>query len=262
MISKILRAYCEAYDTDTLFSNSGIARKAGHVQRVRQFIVDYPNLFLTPEMNYELAVIVAQHHDDGRYLQYQQTQKLDDSLFSHEQAGVQMLNNFCLSLGLSLEALPEDVCILKDVMQYHSKLEHTDRSTISTASIPYIKAVEAADSLDNSMSCVSYLKINYYGDEKGLSYEHHISDEVWNFYQSGTKFNKIKFCKTYDEYILFAGMLAIHSLKKYGKLAQTLFKSPGFGYPSILEGFREIFSELLLEDDAERAYKIMSGYVN
>lgn len=261
MLSNILQKYHETHRAEILFANSGIARKAGHVQRVKGLIKDYPNFFLDSSMDFELALICAEHHDDGRLLQYEQTGKLDDNFFSHQSAGLQMLHNFCLANKVPPTFAPQDIQILGDVMMYHGKLEQISSTIISPQSMPYVKAISKADILENSMSCVSYLKQNYYGNEKNLSYEHYISAEVWEFYTTGTLFSKIDFCKTYDEYILFAGTLVISSIKKYDTLAKKLFRSPGFGYPSILEGFHDIFDELLLKEDAEKAYQIMYYYV-
>lgn len=261
MLSHLLQQYHTSHRAEELFANTGVSRKAGHVQRVAELFRDHIDFFLDQSMDPELAIICAEHHDDGRLLQYEKTGQLNDHEFSHQDAGTQMVEEFCIANGYVAEDVPEDVRILSDVMKYHGKLDYIDQSSISLSSIPYIRAITAVDELENSMSCVSYLKRNYYQDEKGLSFEHSISPEVWHFYETGTKFDKMKLCHTYDEYILFAGMLAINSIKKYGVLAQELFKAPGFGYDSILDGFRDIFYELLLEKDAEKAYQIMRGYV-
>lgn len=261
MLSPILQAYHNSHRCAELFQTPGISHKAGHVQRVSELFEHYPELFISHKMDAELAKTCAEHHDDGRLLQYQKTGKLDDSKFSHQDTGAQMLDEFCMANGARFGEFPEDVLILRNVMLYHGKVDYVDNSQILPASLPYVKAVTAADELENSMSCVSYLKRNYYNDEKGLSFEHRISSEVWHWYSEGQKFNKLKYCTTYDEYILFAGMLAINSIKKYGQIAKELFKQPGFGYPSILIGFHDIFYELLLPEDAEMAYQIMYAYV-
>lgn len=261
MLSPILQAYHNSHRSTELFQESGISRKAGHVQRVSKLFEDYPELFISSEMDAELAKICAEHHDDGRLLQYQKTRKLDDSKFSHQDAGAQMLDEFCITHGVRFSEFPEDILILRNVMLYHGSIDYVDNSQVLPVSLPYVKAVTAADELENSMSCVSYLKRNYYNDEKKLSFEHRISPDVWHWYSEGQKFNKLKYCTTYDEYILFSGMLAIYSIKKYGQIAKWLFKQPGFDYPSILIGFHDIFYELLLPEDAKMAYQIMYAYV-
>lgn len=261
MLSSICSAYHDAHRCTQLFQTPGIERKAGHVQRVTQLLREFPDLFISAEMDAELTLICGEHHDDGRLLQYQQTGKLDDKHFSHQDAGAKMLDEFCIVNGTSFCNFPEDVLILRNVMLYHGKIDYVDIRQILPASIPYVRAITAVDELENSTSCVSYLKREYDNDEKSLSYEHRISPEVRRWYANGEKFNKLKYCTTYDEYILFAGMLAINALKQYGEVSQTLFKKPAFGYDSISMGFHEVFHELLLPQDADWAYHIMHQYI-
>lgn len=257
MLSPILQAYHNTHRCVELFQGTGISRKASHVQRVAQFFEDYSQYFITSKMEPELAKLCAEHHDDGRWLQYQKTSKLDDNQFSHQEAGAQLLDEFCLANGLSVEEYPEDVLILRDVMRFHGKVNYVDSSEILPISLPYVQAVTAADELEISQSCISYLKRNYYNDEKALSYVHYISPEIWQWFSEGQKFDKLKHCTTYDEYIIFSATLAVNTIKQYGKMVQDLFKQPGFGYPSILAGFHDIFYELLLPEDAMWAYQIM-----
>ncbi len=261
MLSHVCSTYHFAHRCTQLFQASGIEWKAEHVQRVVKLFKDFPDLFISPEMDPELTLICAEHHDDGRKFQYQRTGKLDDNHFSHQDAGAQMLDEFCIAHGTSFANFPKDVLILRNVMLYHGKLDYVDIGLLLPESISYIKAVTTVDELENGMSCISYLKREYDNDEKGLSYEHRISPQVRKCYTKGEKFNKLKYCTTYDEYILFAGMLAINVLKQYGSVAQTLFKKPGFGYSSISIGFYTVFHELLLSEDADWAYSIMHQYI-
>lgn len=261
MLSPACYAYHNAHRCTQLFQSPEINRKSGHVQRVVKLFEDFPDLFISSEMDRELSLICAEHHDDGRMLQYQKTSNLDDMHFSHQDAGAQMLDEFCITNGTPFCEFPKDIIILRNVMLYHGKLDYVDIGHLIPESIPYVIAVTAADELENSMSCVSYLKCEYDNDEKGLSYEHYISSEVRDWYAKGEKFNKQKYCTTYDEYVLFAGMLAVHVLKRYGSVARELFKKPGFGYSSISMGFYTVFHELLLPKDADWAYSVMHQYI-
>ncbi len=261
MASELLLMYHEQHRAAKLFAGTGISRKAYHVQQVTDFVKMYPQLFVTPGMKHELAILFAEHHDDGRFLQFQTIGSLSDRQFSHREAGAQMLDAFCKEHLPSGREIPQDVLFLRAVMLYHGQLCKFDTTTVPASSIPYIMAISAADELENSMSCVSYLKRNYYDDEKKLSYDDTISDEVWSFYETATKFDKMLYCHTYAEYILFAATLAVCSCHKYGNFAKDLFKLPGYGYMSTLEGFHDIFFELLSEQDACRAYEILRHYI-
>jgi len=256
-ISALFEKYHE--ENKNLYTDAGIYRKWEHAHRVADLIQHYPQHLQTPHP--ELAYFLALHHDDGRARQFKLTGALDDRKMHHCIAGERHLQHFIEREGRSWNSCPRDILILRDVLRYHGDLEGLRMSSQWIISLPYVKAITAADTLDNALSCVSYLKRNVYNDEKGLLSYKHVANFVWEHYEQGKKFDKIKHCKTYSEYIIFAATLATFCIKEYEDLTRELLKSPGFGYPSILEGYKDNFFELLSKEDAQRAYEILYNAV-
>ena len=261
MLSPVCYAYHDSHRYTQLFHHPGITEKVGHIERVIKLFEDFPTLFISYEMDRELTLICAEHHDDGRIVQFQKTGQFDDNHFPYQDAGAKMLDEFCIANGTPFRNFPEDIVILRNVMLYHGKIDFSSIGHVLPTSIPYIRAITCANDLENCISCIFHSKLHYDNDEKGLSYEHRISPEVRKWYANGEKFNKLQHCTTYDEYVLYAGMLAIKAIKQYGFVAQELFKKPDFGYSSIALGFCTIFHSLLLPQDADWAYSIMCEYI-
>ena len=67
------------------------------------------------------------------------------------------------------------------------------------------------------------------------------------------------FGSPYAEYVLFAATLMTSCIKKYD-FAKSLLLQPGYGYSSILEGYKDVFYKTLNPELANRAYKVLCGY--
>lgn len=258
MFSNMLASYHSAHPVDQLFVGK-ISRKAAHVKRVVQIVIDYPSIFMKEGMDFELLKLCAEHHDDGRAYQYEKTGVLNDAILSHQDAGAQLVREYCTAT-FGTEVFPEDVNILMAVMKYHGKLDKAEQDGISGVTLSYVEAVTIADRMDLATSCLVHLPANIENNESGFQYEHSIQPIFWENYQKGQLYNFRKICKTYDEYILFDATLATSCIREYGDIMKKRLLAPGFGYNSILEGYRCLFEKYLLPEDAARAYKILEDY--
>ena len=255
MKSATLKKYGENHNPEKDFPEA-IARKRTHVEMVTRY-VEY---FATEDMDNELLTFCARHHDDGRGSQYiDQGGKLDDRKKSHSEYGAELFLSFLHDHNLLLDSEAQ-ICL--DVIKYHGYSGSLSELPISDESRKYVEAVRSADSLENAVSCVSYLLINVKYDEKGYVEANpqidqtFVSNEVWKHFEKGEKFDKVKLCNTYAEYILFASTLATDAVRKMGKIARDIMHSSGYGYSSILEGYKYIFNEVLSKEMAPKAYKI------
>lgn len=257
MNSTTLEIYGDNHYPEEIFPDE-IARKRTHVKMV----VKYVSYFETEEMDHKLLMFCALHHDDGRGIQYiDQEGKLDDNKKSHAEYGAELFLDFVVKNGLEID--PEaQICL--DVIRYHGYPGDLRDLGISDESRKYVEAVRSADQLENAVSAVSYLLINYRYDEKGYiannpkADQTYVSEKVWEHFKKGEKFDKVKLCNTYAEYILFASTLATDVVKKLGNVARDILYSPGYGYDTIMDGYKKIFEEVLSKEMAPKAYEIFS----
>ena len=254
MKSTTLKEYGNAHGTWEF--PEGIARKRQHVAMVTEYV----KYFATEDMDYDLLKFCAEHHDDGRGIQYlDQGGKLDDRKKSHSEYGAELFSNFVQENKLEMD---EEAQICLDTIKYHGYPGNLEDLPISDTSRKYVSAVRNADQLENAVSCVSYLLINVKYDEKGYiesnpeADQTFVSERVWEFFKKREKFDKMKYCHTYAEYILFASTLATDAVHRLGKIARDIMYAPGYGYTSILEGYKHIFNEVLSKEMAPEAYAI------
>lgn len=261
-INKAILAYHEANRCDVIFSGDGLLGKKLHISNV----ISQANAIARAQhldIEYDFLAICAEHHDDGRVNQYQLLGKFWDTEISHNVLSIDRLDKFLAQQeGLEIDS---SINILRDVMLYHGRMWLTN---ISAESRPYVEVITAADDFENACSCVSYLVREKETDAKGYikanpnADQTIVSDFVWEHFCQGEKFDKMKYCTTYGEYILFAATLATSCIRKYGDIAKSALSQPGYGYSSILEGFRDVFSKTLTASVAEEAYKVLVGMIN
>lgn len=252
-INSAVLAYHNANRYYEIFSEEGLLGKKQHTKNVivqSEAIAKAKNLAL----DMDLLAICAEHHDDGRVDQYKLLGKFWDTEVSHNVLSIDRFEKFIsnednLTIDSSIE-------ILRDVMLYHGRMHLAD---LSANSLPYVEVITAADDFENALSCVSYLVKEVETDAKGYIQKNPSADQkevslfVWEHFCNGEKFDKIKFCTTYAEYILFAATLATSCIKKYGDIAKIALYQEGYGYSSIIEGYRNVFKKTLNPDMAEKA---------
>lgn len=241
---------CDALDTKRL-----------HIENVLRFTEKLFNtMYSSCEIDKELLLFCAEHHDDGRVDQYRLLEKFCDTEVSHSSLGVDRFDKWVYNNSF-VAPLNQSVQIFRDVLLYHGR----PQLCITEASKPYVYLITGADDLENAAACVSYLIREVESDAKGYCNEypkanqHFVSDFVFEHFASGEKFDKIKYCKTYAEYVLFAATLMTSCIKKYN-FAKELLLQPGYGYTSILDGYKYVFEHTLSNEMAKKAYMVLKQY--
>ena len=263
-MNKALKSYHESNRYTTIFTDKvpALATKRMHIKRVKETVRAIAQVQRST-VDKELLDILAEHHDDGRVDQYEILGNFIDTELHHCMLGAERLEAYLHENQLDFDAETE---LLWKVMMYHGRLDIAEN--ISAEEREYIELISAADDFENGTSCVSYLIREIDTDAKGYiaadpkkNQKIVTSQMIWDCYESGTKYEKIKYCHTYADYILFAGMLATNCIRRYGQIAKTALQQPGYGYNSIIEGFKTTFEYALESEDAAKAYKIMCDMI-
>lgn len=262
-MNKNLLTYHEGNRYTDIFATEGLKGKLKHVEAVIKTVNAIAD-FQHADVDRELLSVLAEHHDDGRVDQYRLLGKFWDTEVSHNVLGLDRLEKFIVRENLEVD---NEIQLLRAVMLYHGR-QHLAPQLTKEERV-YVDLVTAADDFENATSCVSYLIREAANDEKGYIAANPKADQkeitsnvIWSFYATGRKFDKMQYCKTYADYILFAGTLATGCITKYNEVAKTALMQPGYGYDTILEGFKETFEKTLTPADAERAYTILNGMLN
>ena len=261
-INEAIIKYHEKNRYTDIFQAEGLLGKKEHIKNVitlSRTLADY----LHSDLDRNFLDICSEHHDDGRVNQYELLGKFWDTKISHNSLGIDRFNKFLIDEGdFTVDTSLE---IFRDVILYHGRMK---LANLSPESKKYVEIVTAADDFENVCSCISYLLKEVETDAKGYisnnpqADQTFVSDFVFEHFKNGEKFDKIKYCNTYAEYILFVATLAIDCIKKYGNLAKLALSQPGYGYSSIILGFKDIFEKTLSSDMAKDSYKFLSSSIN
>ena len=254
-----LQLYHEANRYTTIFAADGLYGKRDHIQNVIK-LSSAIAVAQKAAVDLEKLAILAEHHDDGRVDQFRLLGKFWDNEVAHNELGADRLDKFILQNGLNMD---DDLALMRDVMLYHGRQKLA--YGLSEDTMSYINVISAGDDFENATACVSYLihevetdakgyNANVNLDQKCLTPEYAVA--IKTAFYHGQKFNKTV-CKTYADYIMFAATLATQTIRQYGELGKVAFKQPGYGYESILEGFKDVFEKCLNPDLAAWAYVMM-----
>lgn len=261
-ISSAVLEYHKANRYDKIFAKKDLLTKKLHVANVI-LIANTIAKLSHYDINDDLLAICAEHHDDGRVDQYHLLGSFIDTVVSHNVLSLNRLEHFLLQHEIS--KLDPSIKILRDVMLYHGRMWLTD---LSKESKPYVEIITAADEFENACSAISYLLTETKNDAKGYIKQNpnidqkNVSNFVWEHFCKGEKFDKIKYCSTYAEYVLFVATLAISCITNYHEIAKTAFLQEGYGYSSILEGYHHVFEHTLSPNMAKKAYHILKTKVS
>ncbi len=256
-----LSYYHEANRYDVVFAEEPLLGKKRHIENVMRLGVSIANAQNLSLDNF-LLLACLEHHDDGRADQYRLLGKFWDTEVSHNVLGIDRLDKFLQHNNLKVD---KGIEILRQVMLYHGRVHLL--ANVSGETKAYVELVTAADDFENACSCVSYLVKEVENDEKGYLKNNPnadqltVSDYVFFHFKSGEKFDKMVWCHTYAEYVLFAATLATNCIKKYGNIAKVALSQPGYGYSSILDGYHDVFEKTLSPKMVEDAYNIISSMV-
>lgn len=260
MLYNLLAKYDKENKPEDIFTGSpALETKREHVEHVEQF----GNLMFhgttKNKMDYDLFIFCLRHHDDGRVDQFKLLGKFWDTEAAHTELGVKRFNLW-LSKQNCKPKSPQ-IQIFRDVLLYHGRPNECPNMD----SKPYVELVTAADDLENASACVGYLLREVKEDAKGYRHDNPnadqrtVSDFVLNHFASGEKFDKLKYCHTYGEYILFAATLMTSCIKKY-PFAKDLLLQPGYGYSSIWDGYRDVFEQTLDPQTSAHALQVMCRF--
>lgn len=249
--------------------NTAVQEKLEHIARVKVLTEK-----LCPDDR--LAKVAAKYHDIGRFPQMELLGSFNDGRVLHHYLGEDFIAR---ALYQGILEPSEELETIRLAVSYHARMNFMPyRAQVPEKTINIVDAVGRADNIENGcIGAVGYVEREALTDAKGYKKENpsadqtKVSTEVWEFYQKGEKFDKMKFCKTYADYTLFAAILAITSLKgKDRALAKHALKLPCKGsniegqerkqYASALEGYKDIFSRLIEPEKAMKAYKILEGF--
>lgn len=211
-------------------------------------------------LNIELLKLCALHHDDGRVLQYKYLGNFNDRELAHNELGAMMLDQWCIRKNVVADG---PVHLLRAVMMFHGRPNLIGEFGVPNAAQRYIEIISDADDIENGcIGAVGYLLNECRTDAKGYNATHpehfgKIKPELWVFYENGQWFDKMKYCESYAEYVLFAATLAMKSIVKYGDIAKNAMKKPSYTYPSAIKGYEDIFCKVMSPEDAAHAIKIL-----
>jgi len=249
--------------------NPAVQDKLEHIARVT---------ILTEKLapNDRLAKIAAKYHDIGRFSQMELLGSFNDGKILHHYLGEDFIAR-ALYQG-KIES-SQELEAIRLAVSYHARMKFMPyKSEIPHQAIDIVDEVGRADDIENGcIGAVGYLEREALTDAKGYIKENpeldqtKVSPEVWEFFKKGEKFDKMKFCKTYADYTLFAAVLAITSLKGKDRiLAKHALELPCKGsyiegrerkqYSSALEGYKDIFIKLIEEEKAKKAFNILEDY--
>lgn len=214
----------------------------------------------------EMAILGCKFHDIGRFMQYEKLGKFDDKFLSHNLFGEFFLQNEIKNGNLESSY---ELDTIRLISMYHG-LESIipEKTQLPDEVLEAIKAVSIVDEIDNGcIAALGYLEHEVETDAKNYIQNNPeldmktVSPEVLQFFLRGEKFDKIKYCKTYADYILFACVLAIKSLKSENyKVAKTAMMQKCYKYSNALEGYKDLFEKYIDPRYSNLCYEALLGF--
>lgn len=213
-----------------------------------------------------MAIIAAKFHDIGRFKQLELLGSFNDGVLLHHYIGEDVVTRAVFNRQLSVS---KELNAIRQVIQYHGRQVYIPyKPELAKGVMELIDVVSRVDGIENGcIGATGYLIREAETDAKGYRKNNpdldmkSISPEVWDFYSKGQKFDKLKYCKTYADYTLFAAILAIEALKgKDREVAKIAMNIEANGYKSALAGYGDIFSKLVAPEYADKAFEVLNGY--
>lgn len=216
----------------------------------------------------DLARVATKFHDIGRFLQYELLGKFDDTLVSHHILGEDVIVRAVFKGDLKIS--PE-LDIIRSSIMYHGRIEYMPYLTELRDDVKEIEdIVSRVDGIENGcIGAIGYLERECKDDAKNYKKNNpnldmkQVSPEVLKFYLKGKKFDKMKYCKTYADYVLFANILAINSLRgKDREIAKESLNLECFGYPNAIKGYKDIFKRMIDPNLVDKCIECFEGFYN
>lgn len=247
--------------------------KIEHIFRVKEIATKHWN-------NDPLIVTSAFTHDIGRFLQYDLLGKFDDITLSHHYIGTHILSRAIAQGKLKMS---KELDVINTVVTYHGRSQYIPfNKKLPRYAKKVLDIISRIDAIENGcLGAISYIVRECETDAKNYKKNNPeldmkmLSPNVCNFICEGKSFDKIKYCNTYADYVVFAVSLAIKSLRgKDRVIAKDIMKNytccrpvkDDLGnviiktYSNAVEGYEEILGILLYEDDKNLIMKILKGF--
>lgn len=270
-VDTVMKEYKDKY-----YSNPIIKDKIDHIGRVTEITEKaYPGN--------QLARIAAKTHDIGRFRQFEILGKFDDGQVLHHYLGEDYITR-ALYQG-KLEYSPE-LDMIRSVVKYHGRAQFIPfKDEIPQKAMELVDVIGRVDGIENGcIGATGYLvreaqedAKSYKANNPGLDMKS-ISPDVLEFYKKGEKFDKMKYCKTYADYTLFAAVLAITALRSQDRnlaldamqnyqCTRPIYNENGDiidvkQYNSAIEGYDDIFSILVDPKDKKMCMDVLKGFYN
>lgn len=214
----------------------------------------------------DLARVAIKYHDIGRFLQYELLGKFDDAIVSHHILGEDVIVRAVLKGDIKIS--PE-LDVIKSSIKYHGRIEYmTDLTELDEYAKEIVDIVSRVDGIENGcIGAIGYLERECKEDVKNYKQNNQeldmksVSPEVLNFYLKGEKFDKMKYCKTYADYVLFANILAITALRgKDRNIAKEALNLECFEYKNAIDGYKELFKKMIDPKLVDKCIKCLEGF--
>ena len=257
-----LEAYIDAYleeMAEKYKDNKAALDKLSHIKNVTSLAKIVSN-------DDRMAIISAKFHDIGRFKQLELLGSFNDGILLHHYIGEDVVTRAVFNRQLSVS---KELNAIRQVVQYHGRQAYIPyKPELAEGVIGLIDVISRVDGIENGcIGATGYLVREAETDAKGYRENNpdldmkSVSPEVWEFYSKGQKFDKLKYCKTYADYTLFAAILAIEALKgKDRDVARIAMDIEANGYESALAGYKNIFSKLVAPEYADKAFEVLNGY--
>ena len=216
--------------------------------------------------NDRMSVIATKFHDIGRFKQLELLGSFNDGELLHHNVGEDVITRAIFKGELKIS---DELNAIRQVIQYHGRQKFIPyKPELDEGVNELIDIVSRVDEIENGcIGATGYLIREAEEDAKGYRKNNpdldmkSVSPEVWEFFSKGEKFDKMKFCKTYADYTLFASVLAIQALKGNDReIAKAAMDLKCNGYESALDGYKDIFSKLIDPKYNEQAFKVLKEF--
>ena len=240
---------------------SMVLRKIEHINRTVDIAkkVDPTN---------DLLRVAMKFHDIGRFEQYERIESFDDKVLSHYILGKEIIDNY-IEEGVLNKSKELDLII--QVIKLHFGIEYIPYNVkLEDKTLKIIDMAAKIDALDNGcVGALTYIEDEILNDSKNyIKYNPNldmkkVSPYVLKKYLNGESFDKIKYCKTYAEYMLFATSLAIKSLKSPLRKVAKEIMSKGVGkYKNSILGYEDLIKNYVDEKISGKCIKVLENYYN
>ena len=186
------------------------------------------------------------YHDIGRIAQYDIWKRFADDKMLHHHIGAELFERYVFQ-G-KIPNTKYNSLIIATIL-YHGRLSLLPSGFVTDKERKYIEIVTTIDNLENGcLGAVGYLDREVEIDAKGYGQvdQDLVSPDVLEYYKNIEKFDKMKYCKTYADYTLFAIILALVQLKgEYKDIAVAAMSRPvtdsfGIAHANAIDGYKAI----------------------